>query len=129
VLERSVFDLVNAERRQRQLRELDWSEELAGEARHHSRRMVEMWFFSHVDPERGGLGARLKEDHIRCRRCAENIYSEQGYRDPARQAVESWLKSPGHRASMLDATFTATGVGVSIRVDGTVIVTQEFARF
>ncbi len=127
-VERRIFELVNQERRQRDLRALQWDEKLAEEARRHSRRMVEMWFFSHVDPERGDLKLRMKEDRLPCGRCAENIFSETGYADPAAEAVKGWLGSPGHRASMLSPVYRQTGVGVAVRVDGTVMVTQEFSR-
>ena len=127
-IERRVFELVNRERLRLELRELGWSDKLAAEARRHSKRMAELWFFSHEDPERGGLAARLIEDGIRWTRCGENIYTGRGYADPAAEVVRAWINSPLHRAAMLDAAFTLTATGVVVRVDGTVMVTQDYVR-
>jgi uncharacterized protein YkwD len=125
-IERRVFELVNRERRERGLSQLEWSEPLAAEARHHSRRMAVFWFFSHTDPERGALAKRLREGAIRWRRCGENIFDEIGYKDPALEAVRGWMDSPPHRESILDPGFTLTGVGAALRADGTLFLTQEF---
>jgi uncharacterized protein YkwD len=127
-LERRIFQAVNAERRERGLAELRWSEPLAAEARRHSRRMAARWFTSHDDPERGDLTKRLAAAGIPWRECAENILSEQGYEEPGAEAVKSWMASPGHRRNILNPRVTHTGVGAALRADGTLLVTQEFTR-
>lgn len=43
----------------------------------------------------------------------------------ARVAVEGWMKSPGHRAQILDPHYDSSGVGVAI-VDGQAFATQVF---
>jgi uncharacterized protein YkwD len=127
-IEQQIYVLVNEERRKHGAVELSWDDQLASEARHHSFNMVARWFFAHDDPVRGDLGKRLRGDKILWHFCAENIFSEQGYPDPARAAVEGWLKSPGHRANMLSPRLLRTGVGVSQRADGVVFITQDFIR-
>ncbi len=125
-IERQVFLLVNEERRKLGIGALEWDPELAAAARRHSYNMAARWFFSHTDPERGGLDRRLRSEGIRWRRCAENIFREQGHADPAAKAVEKWGDSPGHRANMLNRFLSRTGVGAYMRIDGTLFVTQEF---
>jgi uncharacterized protein YkwD len=127
-LERRIFQAVNAERRERGLTELRWSEPLAAEARRHSRRMAAQRFTSHDDPERGDMTERLAAEGIPWRDCAENIFSERGYEEPGAEAMKRWMASPGHRRNILNPRFTHTGVGAALRTDGTLLVTQEFIR-
>jgi uncharacterized protein YkwD len=126
VLERRIFRAINAERRERGLGELRWSESLAAEARRHSRRMAAESFTSHDDPERGDVPKRLAAAGIAWLECAENIFSAQGYEEPGAEAVKRWMASPGHRRNILNPKFTHTGVGAALRADGTLLVTQEF---
>ncbi len=127
-IEQRVFLMVNEVRHRDGLPDLKWDERVAEEARRHSARMAVYWFFSHTDPERGNLRRRLAADHIRWRECAENISSENGYADPAAEAVKGWLGSPPHRQTMLRGSLTVTGIGVAKRVDGTILITQDFIR-
>ncbi len=127
-IEQQVHDYVNRERIAAGLARLVWSDRLAAEARRHSRNMAEHNFFAHSDPSRGDVGRRLDEAEIAWTRCAENLYEQKGGGEYARQAVRAWLRSPTHRRNMLDAGLKQTGVGVTLRRDGTVIIVQEFMR-
>lgn len=128
-LERRVFQLVNNERAWRGLAGLKWDDRLAAEARRHAGNMAAREFFSHVDPVRGDLPDRLKQDGIRWSHCAENLLQESGYEDAAREAVLSWMASPGHRKNILDKLVTHAGVGAARRPDGTLFLAQEFLQF
>ena len=60
----------------------------------------------------------------------ENIWFASGYNPAniqrtAKEIVEDWITSPGHRENMLDPQFTHLGVGVSAR-QHTLRATQEF---
>ncbi len=125
-IERAIFTAVNRERQKRRLPSLKWREDLAELARAHSRNMVKRKFFSHVDPEAGGLDKRMKAAGIRYRLCAENIAQVKGYSDPAKQIFSGWMKSKGHRKNILLRKVTHTGVGVAQARDGTLYVTQIF---
>lgn len=128
VLEQKIFAAVNEQRRGHGLRDLRWSDQLAQEARAQSVAMMERGFFAHLDPARGGLSARLSRAGIRWLRCGENIYREKGFDDPVTEAVEGWMKSHGHRQSILDPAFTASGVGIAISPDTEYFLTQIFVR-
>jgi len=58
---------------------------------------------------------------------AENLYeaSGTGRRDIEHGSVIGWMKSPPHRANILEKTYTRTGVGVAVQGDA-VYITQEF---
>ena len=128
VLTRKVFDKVNRQRQLHGLRELVWNDAVAEQARRHSANMMERGFFGHADPQRGSLASRLSRAGIRWSRCGENIYRESGMEEPADDAVEGWMRSPAHRASILDPLFTQSGVGIAINADTEYFITQIFIR-
>lgn len=126
--ERRLFEEVNRVRRAQGLERLEWNRRLAQEARRHALNMAARRFFAHRDPQRGDIAERLSASHIRWRKCAENLFRERGYDDPATVAVQNWQESPGHRQNMLDAVMTQTGVGVAIQGPDTVVIVQDFIR-
>ena len=127
-IEQRIFQSVNQARIQRSLPPLEWHQDLAHQARLHSRRMAERRFFSHIDPQRGGMAERIRSDPTlpRYRAAAENLYFAQGSADPAREAVLRWLDSPGHRANLLGGSYRRTGIGVAAGRGGAYYVTQIF---
>ncbi len=125
-LARRAFEAVNLERARRGLARLKWDEDMAALARAHSGRMRDRDFFSHDDPERGDLTARIERTPIPWSTVAENLFAEHGYANPAQQAVKSWLGSPGHQRNMLGRGFTRTGVGVATNGQGRYWFTQIF---
>lgn len=125
-LARGAFEAVNRERVRRGLARLAWDDEIAAVARAHSRRMRDLKFFAHEDPERGSMAARLKRARVPYRAAAENLFVEQGYRKPVEQAVKAWLNSPGHRRNLLGRDFTRTGMGVASDGRGKYWFTQIF---
>jgi uncharacterized protein YkwD len=50
-----------------------------------------------------------------------------GYTDAA-SVVNAWINSPEHRANILNATFTETGVSVSVDSSGRLFFTQDFGH-
>src|SRR5207247_1007066 len=100
----------NRQRRLRGVSELQWNDAVADQARSHSINMMQRGFFSHIDPERGALVARLDAVGIGWTRCGENIYREKGLDDPVRSAVDGWMSSHEHRKSLVDPLFSQSGV-------------------
>lgn len=127
-LEQRVFEGINQQRRNHGLGGLKWNEKLAQEARRHARNMAARRFFSHVDPVRGDLIPRLKSGQIQWRDIGENLCEEEGSENPGEDAIQGWMKSPGHRRNILNKVFTQTGVGAAFRGDGTLFIVQEFMR-
>ena len=106
--EKQVLDLVNNERAKNGLSALEWSSELAVVARAHSQDMLERGFFSHTNPDGQSPFDRMRAAGISYRTAGENIAA--GQRTPA-EVVEAWMNSEGHRANILNASYTKLGVG------------------
>src|SRR4029077_5211747 len=106
--EQFFFDSANRERIAQQLPPLKWNNALAEAARRHALRMAKEDNLSHQLPGESPLAQRAGQAGARFSEIGENI--EVG------QWLESihtgWMHSPGHRANILDAHFTALGVGV-----------------
>ncbi|MCS7252784.1 MAG: CAP domain-containing protein [Armatimonadota bacterium] len=128
-LERLIFELVNGERRKHGLAELMWHDGVAKAARFHSQNMASRKFFSHVDPIEGDLKERLRRNSLKVSVAAENIFNCYGFTDlseAALKCLQSWMRSEGHRRSILLTTVTFTGVGAARSSDGEIYVTQIF---
>ena len=106
--EKEVVRLVNEERRSRGLSELTHDWQLARVARYKSEDMKENNYFSHTSPTYGSPFQMMKSFGISYRSAGENI--AMGYKTPE-AVVEGWMNSSGHRANILNASFTHIGVG------------------
>ena len=116
-LENTVLCLVNRERTARGLSSLRSNRRLERAARGHSRDMVERRFFSHDAPGGASLLDRVRRRGYNSRggmTVGENIaWGSGSYATPA-GIVDSWMKSPGHRANILHRSFREIGVGVAL---------------
>ena len=124
-LEQSVYQQINRYRASHKLPALAIEASLTRQARQHSQDMATGKMpFSHQ-----GFDQRVKEiaKSVPYRGAAENIAYNMGYEDPATQAVEGWLKSPGHLKNIQGA-YGLTGIGVSRNAKGEIYYTQIFIR-
>lgn len=106
--EREVIRLVNAERTQRGLVPLTENWELSRVARWKSQDMKDARYFSHTSPTYGTPFQMIRAFGLSYRSAGENI--AMGYVTPA-AVVEGWMNSAGHRANILNASYTQIGVG------------------
>ena len=106
--EQEVIRLVNVERAKAGLKALTEDWELSRVARYKSQDMHDLRYFSHNSPTYGSPFDMMKAFGIRYRTAGENI--AMGYRTPA-AVVQGWMNSPGHRANILNASYTKIGVG------------------
>lgn len=106
--EQEVIRLVNVERTKAGLKALTEDWELSRVARYKSQDMHDLRYFSHTSPTYGSPFEMMKAFGIRYRTAGENI--AMGYRTPA-AVVQGWMNSPGHRANILNASYTKIGVG------------------
>ena len=106
--EQEVIRLVNVERAKAGLKALTEDWELSRVARYKSQDMHDLRYFSHTSPTYGSPFEMMKAFGIRYRTAGENI--AMGYRTPA-AVVQGWMNSPGHRANILNASYTKIGVG------------------
>jgi len=131
-IERYVLTLTNAERHKKRLTALKHDPMLQIAARVHSVDMLENNFFDHVSPEGRTSHDRIAIVHRQLiGLTGENIWQAQGYdvnnaKQIAELAVDSWMKSPGHRENILRKTYTHLGVGATVKGD-MIKLTQNFA--
>ncbi|MEV8531552.1 CAP domain-containing protein [Streptomyces sp. NPDC051211] len=107
--EATVLTLVNQHRREAGCAPLTTDPDLVEAARAYSATMAKSGVMSHTGPDGSTMTTRVEAAGYSWSRLGENI--AQGQRD-ARAVVDAWMKSPGHRANILNCGFTEIGVGV-----------------
>ena len=132
-LERLIFELTNQERTNKGLSELAYDVELARIAREHSQDMIDRNFFAHNNPReesptdraiRNGYNVLKPFEGGNNYGVAENIaimpggievvgrgFIEATPEAIARNTVQSWMKSQGHRENILNPQYTNYGTG------------------
>ncbi len=143
-LERRIHELVNAQRRQRNLAALRFDEQLATIARAHSADMARRNFFDHTNPDGLDPSARVKRAGFACREGeSENLFQSNLYRgltivngrtfyewntaeQIAKESVDGWMMSPGHRRNILERGRVVAGIGIAIAKDDKVYITELF---
>lgn len=118
--EEQVAALVNEQRAANGLSALTLSTTLSDVARLKSQDMHDNGYFSHTSPTYGSPFDMLKSLGISYRTAGENI--AMGYASPE-AVMDAWMNSAGHRANILNASYTQIGVGYV--ADGN-YWTQEF---
>ena len=106
--EQEVVRLVNAQRAQNGLKPLAENWELSRVARYKSADMAGKRYFSHESPTYGSPYQMMRSFGISFRSAGENI--AYGQRTPA-AVVGAWMNSSGHRANILNSSYTQIGVG------------------
>ena len=106
--ESEVIRLVNEVRRENGLKALTANWELSRVARYKSQDMLNKGYFSHTSPTYGTPFQMIKAFGLSFRTAGENI--ARGYSTP-QAVVNGWLNSSGHRANILNASYTPIGVG------------------
>jgi len=114
---KKTHSLVNAERRDHDVRTLTQNPCLKKSAQQQARRMADRGELFHQD-----LGAVLEKCGLST--AGENVAA--GYPTPA-ATVRGWMGSSGHRANILRTSFRIAGVG-AVKKDGRWWVAQVFGR-
>lgn len=106
--ESEVVSLVNAERAKNGLSPLTQDWELSRVARYKSQDMKDNSYFSHTSPIYGSPFDMIKSFGISYRTAGENIAKGQS---TPQAVVNAWMNSSGHRANILNRSYTKIGVG------------------
>lgn len=124
-LEQSVHQQINQYRAQHNLPPLTIDPRITQQARLHSRAMAN----GKVSFGHGGFKQRINAINrvIPYRSASENVAFNQGYSNPGQQAVEGWIKSPGHRINIV-GQYNLTGIGIVKNAKGEYYFTQIFIR-
>lgn len=114
--------LINQERRLYDLKPLEADPEIQLVARKHSADMFIKGYFSHTNLEGQDPFDRIAEGQVSFRTAGENLALAQSLKI----AHEGLMKSPGHRANILNPSYGRVGIGIQ---DGGIyglMITQNF---
>ncbi|WP_432832189.1 CAP domain-containing protein [Dactylosporangium sp. CA-092794] len=124
-IENEVVTLTNTYRQANGCGALRIDSRLVAAARAHSTDMATKNFFDHTGSNGSTFVQREAAAGYTTGASAENI--AWGYRT-AKDVVDGWINSPGHRANILNCQSVAVGVGLAYKADGTPYWTQDFGR-
>ena len=123
-VEQRTHEVINDHRESINADELEWSDIIADIARVHSEDMAT----GVLEPSHDGFDQRIASISAQIPEYnggAENLawnYSS----DPGLQALNWWLTSEGHKASLENDFYNVTGIGVAKSDEGKYFITQLF---
>jgi uncharacterized protein YkwD len=124
--ELKVFELINLERKKKDLPLLKINPALSKIARGHSENMARQGKMEHNLDNKTPFD-RMRAAGYKFAKGGENI-AEGDEIATLPMIVKAWMESPGHRDNILLAEFSETGVGLARDKDGKMFYTQLFAR-
>ncbi|MDZ4833933.1 MAG: CAP domain-containing protein [Candidatus Melainabacteria bacterium] len=132
VLEQLLFELVNKHRKENKLPAYSYNSKLASLARGHARDMAHFSYLSHYNRQHQGPLERAQAAGYTDVSVSENIGTVgAGRGTPIGMIIvadDSLMKSPGHRAAILNPQFVAGGCGVAYdTASGGIKVCQVFS--
>jgi uncharacterized protein YkwD len=121
--EQELLRMINRDRAQNGVPELEWNEWLAQAARKHAAEMARRRQLSHQFSGEPGLRDRIAATSIRFNATAENI----AFGPTPAEINDDWMHSPGHRANILEPKYNALGVAV-VRSGNELYAVTDFAH-
>jgi uncharacterized YkwD family protein len=122
--EKKLLDLINAERAKSNLSPLIADPELMKVARIKANDMTKNNYFSHYSPTYGSPFDMMRQFGVTFKAAAENIAGNS----TVEGAVNSWMKSEGHRNNIMNSNYTYTGIGISKSNKYGYVFAQMFIR-
>jgi uncharacterized protein YkwD len=133
VVRTAVLCLHNAERARHGLPKLSESPRLRRAAERHSSHMVDAHFFDHTSPGGTTMLDRIRRtgytNGARGWSLGENIAWGSGRLATAAQIQRAWMKSPGHRANILQRSFREIGIGIETGLPVRLSASQSGATY
>jgi uncharacterized protein YkwD len=121
--ERQLFNAVNQERKGHGLQPLKSDEALTTAARQHAQRMAEQGTISHQLLGEPNLLSRARAAGAHFGWLSENV--DEG---PNPAAIhQSFMKSPQHRANVMDSDMDSVGIGIAER-NGQLFAVEDFSK-
>ena len=114
--------LMNADRASYGLPALNVNSSLTSLAGDYAQDMINRNFFSHYNPEGKSAFDRMQARGITYKTAGENL----AINTSVSAAEKAFMNSSGHKANILNSTYTDVGIGVRYNSDGSVYVVQEF---
>jgi len=139
LIAKSIYERINRIRRMYGLNPLEWDNKLAEIAYYHSQNMAEHHFFDHIDQNGDGPTERAAYFGYFCRKTitsnmyvegiGEDIFMIENYygreEEIAKEIVDGWMNSSGHRSNILNANYNREGIGVVV-LNNYIYITQDF---
>jgi hypothetical protein len=122
-LEQILFQSANHERTVRGLPAFRWNAALADAAEQHAVLLARQNTLSHQLPGEPGLAERTAHAGARFSTIAENVAEGPS----AERIHEQWMKSPPHRANLLDPQLDSVGIAVAEH-NGTLFAVEDFVQ-
>jgi uncharacterized protein YkwD len=123
IIERDLFDYANHERSAQGLPALRWNSALAEAARKHAAVMAQKQSISHQFPGEASLPGRAGQSGAHFVWLSENVAE-----GPSAQVIHAqWVKSPSHRANLLDRDMDSIGIAVAER-GGQWFAVEDFSK-
>ncbi|MBI2453874.1 hypothetical protein HYV58_01710, partial [Candidatus Peregrinibacteria bacterium] len=119
---REFLTFINMDRENTGLKKVSVSSELNAIAQAHSENMVETPFFGHVNPE-----GKSPDDRRKDAKYPAAIRENLAKAADIEGAEKGLMRSPIHRATILDPHMTRVGLGIAKNDEGYLIVTQNFS--
>ncbi|WP_144385255.1 CAP domain-containing protein [Streptomyces sp. SAJ15] len=110
-----IVTLANAERAKAGCSPLRVNSRVQAAAQAHADDMAARNYYDHTSPDGSSAGDRMKRAGYRPGAWGENIHKSP--KDPD-TAMRDWMKSPGHRANILNCGYKDFGVGVNLSGNG-----------
>ncbi len=121
--EQILLQSANRERAAHGLSSLKWNALLAEAARRHALLLAQRNALSHQFPDEADLASRAAHEGARFSTIAENV----ALGPSAEHLHEQWMKSPPHRANLLDPQMNSVGIAVARRGQ-TLFAVEDFAE-
>lgn len=123
--EKQVLSLVNAERAKLKLPALTLNTSLSNVARTKAAEMRDKNYFSHTSPTYGSPSQMMTKFGIKWSASGENI--AKGQKTPS-AVMSAWMGSSGHKANILNKSYTQIGIGYVTASNGTAYWVQMFIK-
>lgn len=120
--EAKMVNLVNQARNGQGVKALTVNSQLVTLARRKSQDMVDKNYFSHTSPTYGSPFDMMKSAGVKYSTAGENIAGAA----TTESAHQNLMNSPGHRANILNSSFTQIGIGIVSGSQYGKIFTQMF---
>lgn len=120
--EAQALSLLNQDRAANGLGALKANAQLTKLAENYAQDMIKRGYFSHYNPEGLSPFQRMSNAGIAYKTAGENL----AINTSVAAAEKAFMNSSGHRANILNSTYTDVGIGVVRSPGGSVYVVQEF---
>lgn len=122
-MEQHTHQQINQYRKSIGLNSLTWDETISEQSKIHSVNMASGKL--PLGHDQFKQRAEVIMTKITYNQVAENVAFNSGYTDPVTQAVQGWLKSPGHKKN-IEGKYDLTGIGIVKNSQGEYYFTQIF---